>query len=33
VLEASKQLGGKETQRFINAMGEIDESYSSNRVQ
>ena len=32
VLEAIDQLRGKETQRLINAIGEIDESYSSNRV-
>ena len=32
VLDAVEQLRGKETQRLINAMGEIDESYRSNRV-
>jgi integrase len=32
VTQAIEQLRGKETQRLINAMGEIDESYSSNRV-
>jgi integrase len=32
VTQAIEQLRGKETQRLINAMGEIDESYSSNLV-